>query len=761
MAFFHGIEVTEVSTGGVTVQVVNSAVIGLIGSAAQWSAAAGVGPGINKPTLITSQSAASTFGQPIQGYTIPEALADMQLQGAGSIIVIDVFNPLIHQTLVNSLSVTAPSSNSVPISLGRMGLVGPGLPNAPLTTASADSVAQMGNGYAPADTITLAGGIFSVAAVLTVQSTQLANLSVNAAGTGYDPGDEITLAGGTSSITAQLSVATTKVVSATVAVGGSGGTNGTQTVTGTTGTGQKFTASVTVSGGAITAVLSITSGGAYTANPVNLAAEPVTGASLTGAELDVVMGINTVAIVNRGSYTANTATFTQASTTGSGTGATFNSATFGVLTASVTTTGTYSTVPSNPVSQGSTSGSGAGAQFNITFAGPASTVVIKNSAGSTTYVENTDYTIDYVNGLLYTKSGGAITAGQALKASYAYCDPSKVADTDIIGSVTAGIYTGIQALQTTFQSMGIFAKLLVTPSFTDATVATALLAMANTIRAIAFVDSPPQTSVSVAIANRGNAGNAFNLASDRLVLCFPQQFKQASSILPTGVMISAQGVITYTYASGTVESPYSQWVVGATAAKDLANGYWYSPSNTSFLGTVGPDVTLYMSAFDPNSDTNNLNANGILTVFNAFGSGFRVWGNRASSFPASGTPTTFIAIRRTLDVVEQSIQVSMLPYLDQPITNGLINNVLASCNAFLNSLIQKGALITGSQVTYNPADNPASQLAAGQLVFRVSVMPPPPAELIVFNVYINTSLLSNIGPTVTSASSQTAVLPTA
>lgn len=79
------------------------------------------------------------------------------------------------------------------------------------------------------------------------------------------------------------------VTAATVASGGSGGTSGTQTVTGTTGTGTFFQASVTVSSGAITAVLSITVGGLYTAPPTTPTAEPVTGAGLTGATLNLTM----------------------------------------------------------------------------------------------------------------------------------------------------------------------------------------------------------------------------------------------------------------------------------------------------------------------------------------------------------------------------------------------------------------------------------------------------------------------------------------
>src|SRR5215472_7327725 len=40
-------------------------------------------------------------------------------------------------------------------------------------------------------------------------------------------------------------------------------------------------------------------------------------------------------------------------------------------------------------------------------------VVVKNSGGTTTYINGTDYTLDYVNGVITQKSGGAITTGQS------------------------------------------------------------------------------------------------------------------------------------------------------------------------------------------------------------------------------------------------------------------------------------------------------------------------------------------------------------
>src|SRR6202140_585733 len=70
-------------------------------------------------------------------------------------------------------------------------------------------------------------------------------------------------------------------------------------------------------------------------------------------------------------------------------------------------------------------------------------VIVKNGAGSTTYINGTDYTLDPVNGIVTQKSGGAITNGEALSVSFSYADASKIQDSDLVGSVTGTMYTGI------------------------------------------------------------------------------------------------------------------------------------------------------------------------------------------------------------------------------------------------------------------------------------------------------------------------------
>ncbi len=97
-----------------------------------------------------------------------------------------------------------------------------------------------------------------------------------------------------------------------------------------------------------------------------------------------------------------------------------------------------------------------------------------------------------------------------------------------------------------------------------------------------------------------------------------------------------------------------------------------------------------------------------------------------------------------MDVIEESVELAMLQFIDQPISNALITAILASVNAFLRTLIQRGALVAGS-ASYDPAENPPSQISAGQLVFDIDVMPPPPAERLTFQTFIDVSLLQQLG----------------
>lgn len=228
--------------------------------------------------------------------------------------------------------------------------------------------------YAPGEQITLAGGTFMSPAVLSVASTQVNALALNAPGGaslsygGYAPGDTITLAGGTQTTAPVLTVNHTQLTAAAIANGGNAdGQPGSYIFTGTTGTGTKFQIYGHVDNtGNVVSLGGILSGGDYSVNPTFTNA-PVTGTTgaPTGVILYVRMGVLDFTISTAGVLTANPsgAAFTQASTSGNGINATFENAIFAPHALTVAEPGSYTAFPSNPVAQASTTGSGFGATF--------------------------------------------------------------------------------------------------------------------------------------------------------------------------------------------------------------------------------------------------------------------------------------------------------------------------------------------------------------------------------------------------------------
>jgi phage tail sheath protein FI len=309
-------------------------------------------------------------------------------------------------------------------------------------------------------------------------------------------------------------------------------------------------------------------------------------------------------------------------------------------------------------------------------------------------------------------------------------DVSAVTKGDINGGVdaTTGKRTGMKAFEDCYSLFGYFPKTIIAPTFCEDTAVVAQMkSICDKIRAIGLVDAPVGASVQDAITGRGPEGTInFNTSSDRIVLCYPH-LKVYDSTTDSNVL-----------------QPYSQRLAGVIAAKDIDKGYHWSPSNTEINGIVGVEKQLTSMINDPTSEVNTLNEAGIVTVFNSYGSGFRTWGNRSAAYPSSTHPTNFINVRRTADILHESVEYSMLQFIDFPIDNGLIDSITESVNAFIRTLIGRGALIDG-KCYYNPDKNPVTEIANGHLLFDVEFMPPTPAERITFESFIDIELLKSLG----------------
>jgi len=356
-------------------------------------------------------------------------------------------------------------------------------------------------------------------------------------------------------------------------------------------------------------------------------------------------------------------------------------------------------------------------------------LVVKSSDGNTTHELGVDYEIDPVAGIVTRLADGAIAASASVLVEYDYADLEKVMPSDIIGTVDmAGNRTGLQAFQDTYNDMGFFAKILIAPVYgTLNAVATELNVMASKLRAVALVDAPIGTTFAEAIAGRGPNGSInFNYSGERMVLCYPH-------------------LKVYDIATDEERlEPFSQRLAGVICAVDNDRGYWWSPSNNEIKGITGVERKLSAMINDPATEVNLLNENGIVTLFNSFGTGLRTWGNRSAAWPTVTHPKNFINVRRTADVIHESIEYSMLQFIDRPINQALIDDIKESVNAFMRTLIGRGALIDG-KCLYDPAKNEPTQLALGHLVFDIEFMPPTPAERITFESFINIEMLRQLG----------------
>lgn len=366
--------------------------------------------------------------------------------------------------------------------------------------------------------------------------------------------------------------------------------------------------------------------------------------------------------------------------------------------------------------------------------GAPAALTVTNAAGDVTYVKDTDFTIDMATGEITRKSTGSIPASVVgtltqLKVSYSYASPTLVQPSDIIGTIDgAGRRTGLKAFRDSYQLFGYFPKILLAPVFSTLNAVSAeLIVTAESLRAFSFVTAPIGTTFQQAITGRGPSGAInFNTSSRRVGLCFPH--------------VKDYDVVS----NSEVLADLSSYAAGALSRKDQENGYWWSPSNTELLGVTGVETPIDAMINDPNSEANLLNEAGIITVFNSFGTGIRLWGNRSAAFPAETHPKNFINVLRTSDVIAESLEYFTLQFIDRPLDNALIDAIVESGNAFMRKLKADGAIIDG-KVWYDPADNEATELAAGHVTFTYDFMPPTPAERVTYKSIVNIDYLNQLG----------------
>lgn len=369
----------------------------------------------------------------------------------------------------------------------------------------------------------------------------------------------------------------------------------------------------------------------------------------------------------------------------------------------------------------------ANGKFSLAFA-PIGAITVKNNDNSpATIVAGTDYSIDeYGKGVVLS---GTIANGTSYKFTYKKLNAGAVTSSHIIGTTNgSGVRTGLQLFDEAYNQFGYNPKVLLSPGYIAvAAVAAEMRAKALKYRAIYLQDAPYGTTVSGALNGRGVGGTInFNTNSSRAFLLYPF-------------------IKSFDEATGTdLDYSFSAYMAGVIALTDRTKGFWKSPSNEPIPNATGVEKLVTFNPNDENSEANQLNAAGITTVVTRFGTGFVTWGNRSAAFPTSTNPLSFITLQRIDDVIAETMEQSVVEDLDKPITRAFIDYLVDKGQALMNDLIQKGAILPGSKIVYNPEDNTAENLAAGKVVLERVYMGVTPAETITFKNVIDISLYNQL-----------------
>lgn len=333
-----------------------------------------------------------------------------------------------------------------------------------------------------------------------------------------------------------------------------------------------------------------------------------------------------------------------------------------------------------------------------------------------TLTEGSDYAVDLQTGEITLKA-----KHETLNATYEYADPTKVTEDDIKGGIDSatGKRQGFELLRDGFNLYGADAKILICPEFDKtASCAAALGTLADQLHAKAYIQLPKGTSLSKAIQGRGPMGTINASASNENVRHF------------------------YPYAIGSSNELESlaTHAAGLRMKVDVEHGYWFSSSNRELAGVIGMEVPLTARVDDKQSETNQLNAVGITTIFNSFGTGFRLWGNRSSNFPTVTHISNFEVASRTGDIIDESIRQAELQFIDLPIDDALIDSFIETIDTFMRS--QKS--IVGYSVGLDYDEDLVNEFSQGHIPLVYDYTPKIPGERVTNRSVMTRKYLVNL-----------------
>ena len=303
-----------------------------------------------------------------------------------------------------------------------------------------------------------------------------------------------------------------------------------------------------------------------------------------------------------------------------------------------------------------------------------------------------------------TALGADTYLGKALEAIYKQAGAVVVVvrTDDVSGDVTSML--GVYALKRSQADLGYIPRIIIAEAADEVGIIADVKSVAESCRAVAIVglDLASSSAATGWVTDNGN---------ERTFAIWP-------------------------FINGS-EDP-APYVAGVLAKSDNERGFWWSPSNQEVFGLTALDYPVDFALGDSTSLANVLNE-GKVTTFNRQG-GFRVWGNLTGSIDAKWQ---FLSVRRTADIINDSILFNHLWAVDRNITRTYLEDVSDGVNAYLATLVNLGAII-GGKCWPDPDLNSPDQIALGKVYFNFEFTPPYPAQTVTFRSILTNDYLSEL-----------------
>lgn len=271
----------------------------------------------------------------------------------------------------------------------------------------------------------------------------------------------------------------------------------------------------------------------------------------------------------------------------------------------------------------------------------------------------------------------------------------------VIGTAVGSQYTGMQALLAAKAKLGVQPRILGAPGLDTQAVTTALVAVAQKLRAFVYAEGYGEDVSEVMDYRQNFEGRELMLIWPRVKVATPG----------TGVVVDASPVA---------------YAMGLRAKIDAEQGWHKTLSNVPMNGVLGISKDVFWDLQNPDTDAGLLNGAGVTTLIR--NQGFRFWGSRTC---ATDELFAFESATRTAQILADTMAEGHFWAVDKPLHPSLVKDILEGINAKFRELKNLGYILNG-QAWYDEEVNVSATLRNGKLTLDYDYTPVPPLEDLTF-----------------------------